>query len=111
LCEATAHGKYGPHICCSDLSLRKAKTQDAIRLTLSNCLVTMSPVIDKRRPIRIGGASGGFTDRVAAICRLASDPDVDAVVGDWLSENVMTGYGAGKERSRRARAEKQKLVS
>lgn len=50
------------------------------------------------RPIRIGGASGGFTDRVAAISRLASDPDVDAVVGDWLSENVMTGYGAGKAR-------------
>jgi hypothetical protein len=51
-----------------------------------------------KRPIRIGGASGGFTDRVAAIRRLASDPDVDAVVGDWLSENVMTGYGAGKAR-------------
>jgi hypothetical protein len=51
-----------------------------------------------RRPIRIGGASGGFTDRVAAIKRLASDPSVDAVVGDWLSENVMTGYGAGKAR-------------
>jgi hypothetical protein len=56
----------------------------------------MVQVSDARRPIRIGGASGGFTDRVAAIKRLASDPDVDAVVGDWLSENVMTGYGAGK---------------
>ena len=55
-----------------------------------------------KRPIRIGGASGGFTDRVAAIRRLASDPGVDAVVGDWLSENVMTGYGAGKERRRAA---------
>jgi len=51
-----------------------------------------------RRPVRIGGASGGFTDRVAAITRLASDPDIDAIVGDWLSENVMTGYGAGKAR-------------
>ncbi|KAJ4305613.1 hypothetical protein N0V90_001144 [Kalmusia sp. IMI 367209] len=49
-----------------------------------------------KRAIRIGGASGGFTDRVRAISRLASDPAVDAVVGDWLSENVMTGYGAGK---------------
>lgn len=48
------------------------------------------------RPIRIGGASGGFTDRVAAISRLAGDPEIDAVVGDWLSENVMTVYGAGK---------------
>ncbi|KAF4466726.1 DUF1446-domain-containing [Fusarium albosuccineum] len=51
-----------------------------------------------RRPIRIGGASGGFTDRVAAISHLAKDPSVDAIVGDWLSENVMTGYGAGKAR-------------
>jgi hypothetical protein len=51
-----------------------------------------------KRAIRIGGASGGFTDRVAAISRLASDPTVDAIVGDWLSENVMTGYGAGKEK-------------
>ncbi|KAK0388946.1 hypothetical protein NLU13_2523 [Sarocladium strictum] len=53
---------------------------------------------EARRPVRIGGASGGFTDRVAAIRRLASDSDVDAIVGDWLSENVMTGYGAGKAR-------------
>ncbi|CAH0000209.1 unnamed protein product [Clonostachys byssicola] len=54
----------------------------------------------ERRPIRIGGASGGFTDRVAAISRLASDPEVDAIVGDWLSENVMTGYGAGKAKKK-----------
>lgn len=58
----------------------------------------MTATAQVKRPIRIGGASGGFTDRVAAIRRLASDPDVDAVVGDWLSENVMTGYGAGKAR-------------
>ena len=58
----------------------------------------MSLAGGNRRPVRIGGASGGFTDRVAAISRLASDPDVDAIVGDWLSENVMTGYGAGKAR-------------
>lgn len=61
----------------------------------------MTPSV--RRPIRIGGASGGFTDRVAAISRLASDPAVDAVVGDWLSENVMTGYGAGKVRQELSR--------
>lgn len=58
----------------------------------------MASQSQKQRPIRIGGASGGFTDRVAAISRLANDPEVDAVVGDWLSENVMTGYGAGKAR-------------
>lgn len=57
---------------------------------------------ETKRPVRIGGASGGFTDRVAAIGRLARDPDVDAVVGDWLSENVMTGYGAGKARQKSA---------
>lgn len=60
-----------------------------------------------RRPVRIGGASGGFTDRVAAISRLASDPDVDAIVGDWLSENVMTGYGAGKARVDRSGSRKE----
>lgn len=59
-----------------------------------------------QRAIRIGGASGGFTDRVAAISRLASDPTVDAIVGDWLSENVMTGYGAGKEKRRQIERER-----
>lgn len=58
----------------------------------------MTSSTQPRRPVRIGGASGGFTDRVAAISRLASDPEMDAIVGDWLSENVMTGYGAGKAR-------------
>lgn len=58
-----------------------------------------------KRAIRIGGASGGFTDRVRAISRLASDPTVDAIVGDWLSENVMTGYGAGKEKRRKLEKE------
>lgn len=51
-----------------------------------------------KRPVRIGGASGGFTDRVAAMSRLAKDPDVDAIVGDWLSENTMAPMGAGKAR-------------
>ncbi|OAA57618.1 hypothetical protein SPI_07277 [Niveomyces insectorum RCEF 264] len=64
---------------------------------------------EPRRPVRIGGASGGFTDRVAAIHRLASDPDVDAVVGDWLSENVMTGYGAGKVRQQGSGRERLSL--
>ncbi|KAG7109274.1 hypothetical protein HYQ44_011810 [Verticillium longisporum] len=58
----------------------------------------MAASVTPKRPVRIGGASGGFTDQVAGIRRLAADPKVDAVVGDWLSENVMTGYGAGKAR-------------
>lgn len=41
-----------------------------------------------------------------AISRLASDPSIDAIVGDWLSENVMTGYGAGKEARRRLEKER-----
>jgi hypothetical protein len=69
----------------------------------------MPPSNHPRRPVRIGGASGGFTDRVAAISRLASDPNVDAIVGDWLSENVMTGYGAGKARKVAAGLESDNL--
>jgi hypothetical protein len=63
----------------------------------------MSPTKDTGRPVRIAGASGGFTDRVRAITSLAQDPDIDAIVGDWLSENVMTGYGAGKVKALHAR--------
>ncbi|ORY09966.1 hypothetical protein BCR34DRAFT_486476 [Clohesyomyces aquaticus] len=54
------------------------------------------PSPSHKRAISIAGASGGFTDRVAAVSRLAADPAIDAIVGDWLSENVMTGYGASK---------------
>jgi hypothetical protein len=49
-----------------------------------------------KRPIRIGGASGGFSDRVHAIKQLAKDPSVDVIIGDWLSEMTMTVHGAGK---------------
>ena len=63
----------------------------------------MSPSKDSKRAVRIAGASGGFTDRVRAIKSLAQDPDIDAIVGDWLSENVMTGYGAGKINALKAR--------
>lgn len=51
-----------------------------------------------KRPVRIGGASGGFTDRVRAIRSLAENPDVDVIVGDWMSEMTMTMHGAGKQR-------------
>lgn len=42
-----------------------------------------------RRPVRVGGASGGFSDRVRAISSLAANEDVDVIVGDWLSEVSM----------------------
>ncbi|KAF2161202.1 hypothetical protein M409DRAFT_28244 [Zasmidium cellare ATCC 36951] len=51
-----------------------------------------------RRPVRVGGASGGFSDRVRAISSLAANEDVDVMVGDWLSEMKMTIHGSGKQR-------------
>lgn len=57
----------------------------------------MSP--SARRPVRVAGASGGFSDRVRAIASLAKNEDVDVIVGDWLSEMTMTIHGAGKIRN------------
>jgi hypothetical protein len=52
----------------------------------------------RRRAVRIAGASGGFSDRVHAISRLAKNEDVDVIVGDWLSEMTMTIHGSGRQR-------------
>lgn len=46
--------------------------------------------------MHVTGASGGFSDRVHAISRLAANEDVDIIVGDWLSEMTMTIHGTGK---------------
>lgn len=59
----------------------------------------MAPAL--RRPVRIAGASGGFSDRVHAISRLAKNEDVDVIVGDWLSEMTMTIHGSGKQRTQK----------
>lgn len=48
-----------------------------------------------KRPIRIAGSSGGFTDRQRAIHSLAQC-DVDMIVGDWMSECTMSWHGAAK---------------
>jgi len=48
-----------------------------------------------KRPIRIAGSSGGFTDRQRAIHSLAQ-LDVDVIVGDWMSECTMSWHGAAK---------------
>ncbi|KAH7129382.1 hypothetical protein B0J13DRAFT_136948 [Dactylonectria estremocensis] len=56
----------------------------------------MSPSTTARRPVRIAGCSGGFTDRSRAIASLAGDPEVDAVIGDWMAEMTMTMHGSGK---------------
>jgi hypothetical protein len=54
----------------------------------------MSPAL--KRPVRVGGASGGFSDRVHAITQLAKGGECDVIMGDWMSENTMTLHGAGK---------------
>jgi hypothetical protein len=56
----------------------------------------MSPGLTFKRPVRIGGASGGFSDRVHAITQLAKNGECDIIMGDWLSEMTMTIHGAGK---------------
>jgi len=56
-----------------------------------------------KRPVRIAGASGGFSDRQRAIRSLAA-LDVDAIVGDWLSECTMTLHGGQKVENERLRA-------
>src|ERR1700754_726197 len=56
----------------------------------------MSPGLTIKDPVRIGGASGGFSDRVHAITQLAKGGECDIIVGDWLSEMTMTIHGAGK---------------
>ncbi|KAF2807908.1 DUF1446-domain-containing protein [Mytilinidion resinicola] len=72
----------------------------------------MSPISSIKRPIRIGGASGGFSDRVFAITQLAKNPDVDLIMGDWLSEMTMTIHGAGKAANQqKAAAQKSGIVS
>jgi hypothetical protein len=54
----------------------------------------MTPAL--RRPVKVAGSSGGFSDRVRAIHDLAKNEDVDVIVGDWLSELTMTIHGTGK---------------
>jgi hypothetical protein len=49
-----------------------------------------------KRPVKVAGSSGGFSDRVHAISRIAKNEDVDVIVGDWLSEMTMTIHGTGK---------------
>jgi len=59
---------------------------------------------DLKRAVKIAGASGGFSDRQRAISSLVK-LDIDAIVGDWLSECTMTLHGAQKVDNERLRAE------
>ncbi|KAF2836755.1 DUF1446-domain-containing protein [Patellaria atrata CBS 101060] len=67
----------------------------------------MTPSVN--RPVRVAGASGGFSDRVRAISSLAKNEDVDVIVGDWLSELTMTIHGTGKIRNLEQMAKAQSL--
>jgi hypothetical protein len=62
----------------------------------------MSP--SARRPVRVAGASGGFSDRVRAISSLAKDEEIDVCVGDWLSEMTMHGPKAIKNKDQMLQA-------
>ena len=56
-----------------------------------------SVAVEKKRPIRVGGASGGFTDRQRSILSFAKDNAVDVIVGDWMSEMTMQWHGSAKK--------------
>ncbi|ORX96172.1 hypothetical protein BCR34DRAFT_593944 [Clohesyomyces aquaticus] len=49
-----------------------------------------------KRPIRVAGASGGYTDRQRAIHDLAKECDVDVITGDWMAEGTMVMHGVNK---------------
>lgn len=60
--------------------------------------VTMGSIQpEAKRPIRIGGASGGFTDRQRSILSFARDNEVDVIIGDWMSEMTMSWHGVAKK--------------
>ncbi|ERT00217.1 uncharacterized protein SPSK_08869 [Sporothrix schenckii 1099-18] len=63
--------------------------------------------VEPKRPVRVAGASGGFSDRVRAIESLARYEDVDVIVGDWLSEMTMTMHGTARVRNQNANAGKE----
>jgi hypothetical protein len=69
----------------------------------------MAPAL--RRPVRVAGASGGFSDRVHAISRLAAHSEVDVIVGDWLSEMTMTIHGSGKQKTMQSLSAESKTFS
>lgn len=57
---------------------------------------SVDEIYPPKRPVRIGGASGGFTDRQRSILSFARDNDVDVIIGDWMSEMTMQWHGAAK---------------
>ena len=77
--------------CCK---LVRGQTIITDPITISNM---GSMAIERKRPIRVGGASGGFTDRQRSILSFAKDNAVDVIVGDWMSEMTMQWHGSAKK--------------
>jgi hypothetical protein len=51
------------------------------------------PSATAKRPLRVAGASGGFTDRQRAMHDLAKDNKVDVIVGGtFASPNLLLKY-------------------
>ncbi|OAG35214.1 hypothetical protein AYO21_10612 [Fonsecaea monophora] len=48
---------------------------------------------DSSRPIAVAGASGGALDRFRGLTDLSKLPEIDVIVGDWMSEANMTMRG------------------
>jgi hypothetical protein len=75
----------------------------SLLFTVKNKMVAQTNGTHKR-PVNVAGASGGWSDRIHAISRLAANEDVDVIVGDWLSEMTMTVQGAAKMKNLKASA-------
>lgn len=60
------------------------------------CCIRLAMPDSQKRPVRVGGVSGGFSDRIFAMSRMAASGDVDVLVGDWLAEMTMAEHGALK---------------
>ncbi|KAM0790779.1 hypothetical protein ACM66B_004627 [Microbotryomycetes sp. NB124-2] len=59
--------------------------------------MTTSAGAPQKQPIRVAGCSGSAADRRHALARLANNTEqVDAIMGDWLSEYNMTLRGVDK---------------
>ena len=65
-------------------------------ITNGNNMGSLDMSYPPKRAVRIGGASGGFTDRQRSIMSFARDNDVDVIIGDWMSEMTMQWHGAAK---------------
>ncbi|KAI1261935.1 hypothetical protein F5Y18DRAFT_400123 [Xylariaceae sp. FL1019] len=59
----------------------------------------------EKRPIRVAGASGGYTDRQRAIHDLAAECELDVITGDWMAEGTMVMHGLKKLERKKIMAE------